>query len=451
MKRITVLLFTVFALFAAKAQDFVEFTVSEATNPQYNIIASNDTLVKFDVIVPGMFETTIDTFMRVNVKEHSKMDSVGYPEMPVVSFLVAIPVCDSVNLNITLMDSVQYSDYNIYPTPELVADTLESGAIALLEKFAYDSSAYETDAMFPGYVGEAIDKGAIRAQQVIRVVLYPIQFNPVKNLIKAYSDIQVTLTFNNTVGSINNDIGIFNEVAGNTLINYSSNGLNASISCGAGINNSGNWYFVDDVSSQKIDSACDYVIITHDSLYFQDAGQEAIDSLAAHRAKFNGFDVAIITTTVIDDDITPIGLDLKEKIFKLIENTYNSSNANHTYDGKLAYVNLFADVDLEIGLQGIPTHEQGYDIYFTRLTQQNGNYDDYPDIMIGRCSVDTVTQVQNVVHKILNYKPYSSANKDRMLIATGNDPSLYSPTHSHLSNLNSFFPLDSIFLVSPDD
>ncbi|MFW5872489.1 MAG: hypothetical protein ACOCVN_00730, partial [bacterium] len=99
MKRITILLFAFVGLFAAKAQDFVEFTVSESTNPQYDIITSNDTLVKFDVIVPGMFETAIDTFMRVNVKEHAKMDSVGYPEMPIVSFLVAIPACDSVNLN----------------------------------------------------------------------------------------------------------------------------------------------------------------------------------------------------------------------------------------------------------------------------------------------------------------------------------------------------------------
>jgi hypothetical protein len=40
-----------------------------------------------------------------------------------------------------------------------------------------------------------------------------------------------------------------------------------------------------------------------------------------------------------------------------------------------------------------------YDIYFTWLTQQNDNYDPYPDIMIGRCSVDDTEQVRDVVHK----------------------------------------------------
>jgi len=90
---------------------------------------------------------------------------------------------------------------------------------------------------FPGYVGEAIDKGAIRAQHVVRIVLYPVQFNPAKDIIKAYSDYQITLTFNNPSGTVNNDVGIFNEVVGNTLINYNSNGLNASISCRAGFEN----------------------------------------------------------------------------------------------------------------------------------------------------------------------------------------------------------------------
>lgn len=421
-----ILLFSILlAAIVAKSQNWVEFTSSQSTKPICNVLTSNDTLVKFNVTIPGMFETAVDTFNRVNIKEHTKMDSVGYPEIPIVSFLVAIPECDSVQFEIELIDSTQFSNFNIYPAPELVPDTTAGGAIALVEQFAYNRTAYETDAWFPGNVAETVDKGAIRAQNVVRVVLYPVQFNPVKKTINTYSEIQVSLSFYNTSGSVNNDVGIFNEVVGNTLINYESNGLNASVSCGAGLENSGSWYFVEDVTSQKIDSACDYLLITHDSLYFTETGQAAVDSLAAHRANFNGFDVAIITTTIIDDDIIPIGLDLKEKIFTLIENTYNSINANHTYDGKLAYVNLFSDVELEIGLQGIPTHEDGYDVYFTQLTWDSINgqvvYDIYPDLMIGRCSVDTVTQVENVVHKIINFKPEELDYKHNMLtIAGGN-------------------------------
>ena len=219
------------------SQDWIEFTVSETTVPSYDLSKSLDTIVEFELLVPGMFSTAIDSFNRVQIKEHLKLDSVGYPEIPIVSYLVAIPECDGVNLNIELLDSTQFTGYNIYPAPELVPDTTAGGAVALIEEFAYERSAYETDAMFPGIVGEAIDKGAIRAQHVVRVVLYPLQFNPVKKTIKAYSDIEVSLSFYNSNGNIQQDVGIFNEVVGNTLINYESNGMNASVSCGAGLEN----------------------------------------------------------------------------------------------------------------------------------------------------------------------------------------------------------------------
>ena len=194
-------------------------------------------MVEFEVTIPGMLNTVIDTFNRVNIKNHTRFDSLGYPEVPIVSFIVAIPQCDSVYLNVDLLDSTTIDDINIYPAPRLVLDTTAGGAVALVEQFEYDRDAYETDAWFPGTVAETVDKGAIRAQDVVRVLFYPVQFNPVKKEIWAYSQVKITFTFYNASGSIHKDVGIFNEVVGNTLINYNSNGLNASISCRAGFEN----------------------------------------------------------------------------------------------------------------------------------------------------------------------------------------------------------------------
>ena len=114
---------------------------------------------------------------------------------------------------------------------------------------------------------------------------------------------------------------------------YQSNGLNASVSCGEGLENKGNWYYIDTLPNQRIDSTCDYLLIIHDSLYFKEAGQKAIDSLAAYRAYFNGFDVAIVTMGVIERDIINASNN-KFRIRKLIDSTYHFENALHTYDGK---------------------------------------------------------------------------------------------------------------------
>ena len=85
------------------------------------------------------------------------MESVSFPEMPIVSFLVAIPECDSVQLQINLLDSLQFTGYNIYPAPELIPDTIEGGAIALVEQFAYNRATYKTGIYFPDYSAKKLD------------------------------------------------------------------------------------------------------------------------------------------------------------------------------------------------------------------------------------------------------------------------------------------------------
>jgi len=60
-------------------------------------------------------------------------------------------------LRISILDSTQFSGYNIYPAIELIPDTTEVGAIALVEQFAYNKTAYETDSWFPGYSAKKLD------------------------------------------------------------------------------------------------------------------------------------------------------------------------------------------------------------------------------------------------------------------------------------------------------
>ncbi|MFY9145741.1 MAG: hypothetical protein WAN95_09995 [Bacteroidales bacterium] len=96
-----------------------------------------------------MFSTVIDTFNRVQVTGHTRMDSVGYPEIPIISYLVAILTCDSVIMNIELFDSIKYSNVNIYSAPELIPDTTAEGNIALIEQFAYNCTVMKRMPGFP--------------------------------------------------------------------------------------------------------------------------------------------------------------------------------------------------------------------------------------------------------------------------------------------------------------
>ena len=428
MKKITISLFTIVLALYSYCQEFIEFTSSETTIPTYIVNTSEDTIVEFELQIPGIFANELDSFLRVEIEDHTKLDSVGFPEMPVVSFLVAIPECDNVNLTIDLLDSVKIGDMFIYPAPDMVLDTNEAGITYYREEFVYYENAYNNDDDFPGIIAETVHKGAVRDQHCISVNIYPVQFNPVTREINAYSSLKIKLTFDNPVGSVNNDVGIFNELAGNSMINYNSNGLNASVSCGAGYNQPGSVHYDDILPDQKLGYPCDYLIITPFNFY----NNTDIYALASYRAAFNGFDVVITHVDAIyaafqtGDDY--------EKIRYLIRNTYNDNNANHTYDGKLAYVNLFGDVVLEnFPTDGIPTYEWGHDIYYSQLTAG----DPYPDLMIGRCSADDAEQVQNIVNKILNFEPATLSYKNNMLTVVGYD------WQSHLYPMTSIYDIDS--------
>jgi hypothetical protein len=417
-------------------QEFIEFTPSETTDVQCNILTSENSMVEFEVNIPGIFTKETDSFRRVEIKDHSRMKMAGSPEVPVLSFLVAIPVCDDVNIAVEILDSVKIGGINIYPAPEMVKDSTSDGDIFIREEFYYDETAYNTNGDFPGIFSEILNRGALREQQCVRVFLYPVQFNPVLKEINAFPWMKVTLSFENPSGPINENVGIFNEMAGNAMINYVSNGLNASVNCGMGLSDADpSWVWA--LPNQKIDQSCDYLIITPLDFWLDLDARAAINALAEHRENFNGFDVRIITTSVIQEYMS--GSILYIQIRDLIKNTYNYGIANNTYDGKLAYVNLFSDVNLESGNPGaIPTWSNGYDIFYTQLTIPPGETDPdpYPDIMIGRCSADNAEQVQNVVNKILNFHPQEMIGNNNILTVLGNDDQYFSLYSNVLENMD---------------
>jgi hypothetical protein len=65
MKTITIITALMLVSIFTKSQEWVEFATSESTSPQLNLSTSNDTLVEFEIDVPGMYSTAIDSFNRV--------------------------------------------------------------------------------------------------------------------------------------------------------------------------------------------------------------------------------------------------------------------------------------------------------------------------------------------------------------------------------------------------
>jgi len=92
MKRMTLtILIVLLASTLAFADEWISFEGKGEASPEYDIIQSNDSYVEFELEIPGMKSKDVESYNRVYIPEHAKMDSVGFPEVPFVSYLIAIP------------------------------------------------------------------------------------------------------------------------------------------------------------------------------------------------------------------------------------------------------------------------------------------------------------------------------------------------------------------------
>jgi len=403
------------------SEEWISFDNSDKTKTSYEINQSDNIAVDLDITIPGMNSEIVSGYNRVNILEQVSMDSVGCPEVPIVTYLIAIPDCNGVDLEITAIDSTIISNVNIYPKPELVEVT-NNEYTYLEEQFTIDNTVYNTNSFYPNYKAEIVNKGAVRSQHCIRLKIYPVQFNPVTQQIIAYSKFNVKLSFTGVSGLINENVGIFNGVVCNSMINVVDTGLNASINTNS--DTPGNITYLNNSSSiQNLlagNISCDYLVITHEDIRLN--ADIALQNLMNHRANFNGFDICYITTQLIYDEYPTS--ENYQSIHNFIKTVYETENiANHTFDGKLGYLLLVGDSRFSNNNICIPSKDQYKDDFYSQLSYSNNEPDIYPDIMIGRISVDednNYNQLQNYYEKLSNYHPTEMTNKNTLMII-GND------------------------------
>ncbi len=427
MKKI-ILLLLLYCLFGTivYSQDWVTFTKSTPEQPIVELIESNNQQVEFNVEVCGMFRTDIteegELFQRIEVPGAGKTTETGSPELPYIRQLIAIPECDDMVLTVNITGQTGFSNYNIYPAPGYEEVQEPGGAVYMQEVFTKDESVYNQNEYLPGMNAEIVSTGYLRDQKYAEVFLYPIQFNPVLKHIDVYTNYEITLDFVNPTTPVNVNTGIFNNVATNTMLNYVSSGITASINDNVQGNGNVQWVTLTD-TAQACTIVADYLIICAEHFFEPNEPESEVLRIANHRATYNGFDVAIINaTTVISDDLGFYyeGLEppqtqehkKEERIRTCIRRIYEGENAQHTYDGKLGYVLLIGDSEYgsNEGMPtsymfkvGVPPNQSSYpgDYHYSCVTKQQA-YDPVGDLFIGRFCVDNDDDPNNGTFELTN-------------------------------------------------
>ncbi|MFC1501881.1 type IX secretion system sortase PorU [bacterium] len=154
-------------------------------------------------------------YHRVHFKEASYPGLPGDPLIPCRVIVVGVPDNGDAEVTITGSEFTVISKIKLLPAPflekkeDIAEESYREGPGYHERKFS-PAVLFETDE--PGYFGK---------QKIIRIRLYPIQYNPVENTIRLYSRINLQVSFNHDSPTVNHSAAFKNEdVYKNTLINY---------------------------------------------------------------------------------------------------------------------------------------------------------------------------------------------------------------------------------------
>jgi hypothetical protein len=225
-----------------------------------------------------------------------------------------------------------------------------------------------------------------------------------------WTDITVELTTDGGRGPASTNTGPFTHACGRTLANYDA--APAWTPPAGREGRTGSVRYCDSVAD-CVDEGTDILLIAAETL----ANSGALLGFAVHDAIYLGLNVGIV-------DVGALPELTAEAIHDFIRELYITQSAEHFGDGHLGFVVLVGDAyadDNETVM--IPTYD-GYggtevasDHYYACVSGD----DDLEDVMTGRLSVGSPSELSAVVNKVVGYAPHDPGENwyDRVLLVAG--------------------------------
>ncbi len=351
-------------------------------------------------------------FIKLSVDGYGENSDNGFASLPVLEQLINIPQGATININIIQKEEKEFSlnDYNIsdliFPSqPSLSKSENAENAI-----FHFDKEYYNYDGFHKTDLVSIEILGKMRGQQLARLTLSPISYNPKKNIISVVTKLEVSIDFNN----VNYDI--LDEKRSRF---YSHEFEHLFKQCV-------NYIQYDGAKDVITTYPTKYVIISDPN--FQTALQPLID----WKTK-KGFKVIEAYTNDPNVGNTPIS------IYTFLKDLYDNPS-----DGiSPTYLLIVGDDDQVPSFDG-NTGNHLSDMYYC---EYDGGGDFYPEMYFGRFSAINSGQVEAQVNKTLKHERYLFSDPsflDDMVLVAGVDVSM-APTYGN-GQIN--YATDNYFNIS---
>lgn len=340
----------------------------------------------------------------VDVFGESRMNVDGWPALPAIMRVIAAPEFSSIEIHAESEDSIVVQLQA--PIAEHISSSLRGARPGNRINIPLPNSP-----KVPESLAEISQVQRVRDLNTVWLSVYPIQYEIATQRLECHPDIRVTIRFRGASRSVaSRGVGPYERVFRRRVIGYSHQEAPEVLASSPGAYRR--------CEGPDAISCCsayqtDYLIIAADE-FFRNSW---IDSLAAKRASYNGFNVTIVNT----DSLGIESPSQDRAVRDFIDSLYNTESAGHMSDGHLGYVLLAGSfVNLE-GDTLVPAHfletdfeDRGFsptypsDNWFVCL----GDYDStakedelIPDVLIGRLCARDTTELRVLAQKTLSWEP----------------------------------------------
>ena len=383
MKRfLLVILFSLTILSLSYAGSFETVALSQDENVvkcQFSDLSTSEFQFELPEFKQYMHYEKDADYLQISIPTEGSLVLEGYPDLPVISRLIAIPSQGNVNYEIRNIYEEVISNVEIYPY---------QGENRTVESLLKNKQVYDGTEPYPSEIITVSEPQILRDLRLVRVTIQPFQYFPATKelrIIKS-ADVEVTTTGNGGTNAKTSQRKIsrfFEPIYKSMVLNY-----------------------------EQVFSEVEYQEPCYLFIYPNDTTVQAYMNYITDWKHQKGFRVE---TT----DLAHTGSS-SSQIKTFIQNAYN------TWAYPPEFICLVGDAD---GSYNIPTsyYSSGEgDQYYTLL---EGN-DILADAIIGRLSFNSLLELQTIIAKILNYEktPYMASTDWYTRALLVGDPSTSGPS-----------------------
>jgi hypothetical protein len=366
----------------------------EASDAEKTIIDINIKGIKVEEILDNG-----ELYQILTISDYATTEDLGKPQLPIIKSIVAIP--EGASLNATVMEASYktYGGYKVYPFQMPLADS-ENNSLensSLDTSIAIDSGFYSQDIFYPEELVVIGTPGIWRDLTVVDLQINPVMFNPVKGELKIYDHIKVELAYEGGVVERAIVSPEFAQMYKSAILNYDF--LDVAVGepvlrSGSGVAPNLTAYgskFEIIASDSPADVGHKFFLIRHDSYVSQGSVQPLLDWRAANGLPW--------VSGKFVSGYSPTPQDIKD----FIATTYSlyPSLQYVVLVGDISYLPWYENWDTSSYFRTARTDETLPSDYWYGCISGN---DLYPELAIGRLSVNNDAEAQQQINKILTYE-----------------------------------------------